>query len=128
MRTFGLVAGVAVLLAAASPSYAQSSMTCLRQVDIDSFNAPNDTTLIVQTIQHNKFKISLLGTCQSLTFKEGLAFKSFGGSRLSCISAGDSIIERNVGTGRQDCPIRKIEPYTAAMQKTDMDAKAAQMK
>lgn len=128
MRKFGLVAGVAVLLAVASPSFGQSTTTCLRQVDIDSFNAPNDTTLIVQTIQHNKFKISLLGTCQSLTFKEGLAFKSFGGTQLSCISAGDSIIERNVGTGRQDCPIKKVEPYTAAMQKADMDAKAAQMK
>jgi hypothetical protein len=128
MKTFSLVAGVAVLLAAASPSYAQSNATCLRQVDIDSFNAPNDTTLIVKNNYHNKFKITLLGTCPSLPFKEGLAFKSFGGTRLSCISAGDSIIERNMGTGPQECPIRKVEPYTPEMEKADFAAKQAKMK
>jgi len=123
MKILGLIAGAALLVAAASS--AQASSTCLQEDNIWNFKALNDRTLIVEDNFHNKFRLNLLGTCAGLTFKEGLAIKSVGGTALSCISAGDSIYERNMGTGRMQCPIRSVEPYTPAMQKADMDAAAA---
>jgi len=114
-------AGISLLLA--GPAFA--SPTCLEVSQIYNFNAPDNKTLIVEDNSHNKFKVSLLGVCQGLTFKEGVAFKSFGGTGLSCLTSGDSVLTRNMGTGPQRCAIRKVEPYTPAMQKADADAAAA---
>lgn len=122
MKTFALLIGGALLFAA-TPALASS--TCLRLDSIYSWDASDNKTLIVEDNWHNKFKVSLMGYCPSLTFKERLAFKSFGGTALSCISAGDDVFTRNFGSGGQRCPIRKVEPYTPEMQKADADAAAA---
>ncbi|HEY2032446.1 MAG TPA: DUF6491 family protein [Rhizomicrobium sp.] len=116
------VAGLAVT--AASPALA--APRCLEYGQIYNFNALDDKTLIVEDDFHNKFKLSLMGVCPALPFKEGIGFKSFGPHMaLSCVSAGDSIVTRNFGTGGQNCPIRSVEPYTAEMQKADAAAAAA---
>ena len=61
-----------------------------------------------------------------MKFKERLGFKTIGGSDLSCLSKGDEVISRGLGSGfREVCVISKIEPYTAAMQAADKAAKAA---
>lgn len=114
-------AGISLLLA--GPAFA--SPTCLAISQIYNFNAPDNKTLIVEDNTHNKFKVNLLGFCQGLTFKEGVAFKSVGGTGLSCLAAGDNVIVHNMGTGPQRCSIRSVEPYTAAMQKADAEAAAA---
>ncbi|HEY5337411.1 MAG TPA: DUF6491 family protein [Rhizomicrobium sp.] len=118
---FLIAAGFAVL--AAGPALAQSS--CLRVGEIDNFKTPNDKTVVITDNFHQKFRVNLMGTCPLLTFKQGLAIKSFGGSQLSCVSGGDSIITHNMGMGAQRCAIRSVEPYTMDMQKADDAAAAA---
>ncbi|HEY8949540.1 MAG TPA: DUF6491 family protein [Rhizomicrobium sp.] len=114
-------AGLSLL--AAAPAFA--SPTCLSINQIYNFDAPDNKTLIVEDNSHNKFKVTLFSGCMGLTFKEGLAFKSVGGTGLSCLAAGDAVFTRNMGTGPQRCPIRSVVPYTAEMQKADADAAAA---
>ncbi|MBS0272824.1 MAG: hypothetical protein JSR55_00145 [Proteobacteria bacterium] len=115
----GLLAALAVTPAFAAPG-------CLQVGQIYNFKALNDKTLIVEDNFHNKFRVALLGICPGLTFKEGIGFKTFGPhTSLTCVSSGDSIITRNIGTGRQRCAIQKVEPYTAEMMKADADAEAA---
>jgi hypothetical protein len=117
-----LAAGLSVLTAA--PAFASS--TCLQYGSLYSFNALDDKTLIVEDNWHNKFKVSLMGVCMNLTFKEGIGFKSFGPHMaLDCVSGGDDIVTRDIGIGRQHCPIRSVVPYTPDMAKADADAAAA---
>ncbi|HEY2068581.1 MAG TPA: DUF6491 family protein [Rhizomicrobium sp.] len=110
-------------LLAGTPAFANSS--CLEVGQIYNFNAPDNKTLIVEDNFHNKFKLGLMGYCPSLNFKERIGFKSIGGMQLSCLSPGDQVIVRNMGTGGQVCPIRTIVPYTADMAKADKAAAAA---
>jgi hypothetical protein len=119
IRTFA-VAAIALLVTA--PAYAKEP--CLRNIDIYSFNAPNDRTVIVETNRHDKYKLSLMGTCWNLDFKERIVFRTIGGSELSCLSRGDQVISRDLGS-RQTCSITRIERYTPAMQAADKAAKEA---
>ena len=105
---------------------AHASKTCLQIGQIDSWDVrPDNKSLIVRDEFHNRFKVTLLGTCPTLGFKERVGFKSQGTTQLDCLSVGDQIIERNFGTGSQVCPIRAVEPYTPEMEKADMEAAAA---
>ena len=121
MRTKLLLAATAMLCA--GPAFAQPD--CLQFGRIYSFNAPDNKTLIVEDDLHQKFKLSLFGTCIGLNFKENVGFKSRGAMQLTCMSAGDSVIVQQNGIGPQNCPIRTIVPYTAEMQKADEAAAAA---
>ncbi len=109
---------------AAAPAFASGA--CLEYGNIYNFQTLDDKTLIVEDNFHHKFKVSLLGVCPELTFKEGIGFKSFGPHMaLDCVSSGDSIVTRNFGTGRQRCPISSVVPYTPDMAKADAEAAAA---
>jgi hypothetical protein len=119
-RKLFAVLGLAVL--ASAPALAAPS--CLQLGQIYSWNAPNDKTLIVEDNWHQKFKLSLLGPCMNLTFKERVGFKSFGGTELSCLSKGDSVLVREPGFP-QRCPIVDIVPYTPQMESADKAAAAA---
>jgi hypothetical protein len=116
------LAVAAIALLGAAPAYAKPP--CLRNIDIYSFNAPSDRTLIVETTRHAKYKLTLMGTCWNLDFKERLAFRTIGGSQLSCLSRGDQVISRDLGM-RQTCSITNIQEYTPAMQAADKAAKEA---
>ncbi len=118
----GVVAGVALL--ASTQAFAASTSPCVRNIDIWGYSAPNDKTLILETSRHKKFKVSVMGTCWNLDFKEHVAFRSIGGSELSCLSRGDQVISHDMGM-RQTCSITKIEDYTPAMQAADKAAKEA---
>ncbi len=112
----------ALVLAISAPAHA--AQPCLRLSQIFNWNSPNDQTLIVEDYQHYKFKLSLMGHCTGLNLHEALGFKAFGGDALSCLTAGDSVIQRDV-IGPQHCPITKIELYTPEMQKADKEAAKA---
>lgn len=115
-----LALGILVLIS--SPAAAQPS--CLQIGQIYNWNAPDNKTLIVEDNWHNKYKLSLMGPCINLTFKERVAFKTIGGfSQLSCLSRGDEVLVRDPGFPQQ-CPITNIVPYTPAMQKADAAAAA----
>ncbi|HEY4123886.1 MAG TPA: DUF6491 family protein [Rhizomicrobium sp.] len=124
MKTHLLLAALGLAVLATPPAFAASR--CLQVGQIYNFKALDDKTLIVEDNFHSKFRVSLLGTCPGLTFKEGIGFKTFGPhTSLSCVSGGDSIVTRNMGTGGQRCAIQRVEPYTAEMMKADADAAAA---
>jgi hypothetical protein len=117
-----LFSALAVAALAATPVLAAPS--CLQLGQIYSWNAPDNKTLIVEDNWHQKFKLSLMGYCQNLTFKERIGFKAFGGTQLSCLSKGDYVLVRDPGFP-QRCPIMDIVPYTPQMEAADKAAKAA---
>ncbi len=114
------VLGFALL--ATAPAMAAPS--CLQVGQIWSWNAPDNKTQIVEDNWHAKWKLSLMGTCINLTFKERVGFKAFGGTQLSCLSKGDDVLVRNPGFP-QRCPITSIVPYTPQMEAADKAAAAA---
>jgi hypothetical protein len=118
-KLFSLL-GLALL--ATAPATAAPS--CLMVGQIWSWNAPDNKTLIVEDNWHSKWKLSLMGTCINLTFKERVGFKAFGGTHLSCLSKGDDVLVRNPGFP-QRCPISDIVPYTPQMEAADKAAAAA---
>jgi len=123
-----LVLAAAFAIAIAMPAAAQTPQAanaCLRFGEIYSWNAPDNRTLIVEDNLHQRFKVSLMGYCPNVTFKERVGFRSPGAMRLTCLSPGDDVIVNNSGDGLQRCPIRSIVLYTPAMQKADETAKAA---
>jgi hypothetical protein len=122
MKTTFVLAAVAVSLLSA-PALA-AGRACLEQSQIYNWDALDDRTLIVEDNWHHKFKVTLMVNCQNLQFHQRLGFKSFGGTALSCVSRGDSVIS-GTEIGPQRCPIQTIEPYTPDMEKADKDAAAA---
>jgi hypothetical protein len=124
-------AAMAVGLACASllPSlsvHAQPAQrACLRFGEIWSWKALDNYTIVAEDNQHNKFKLSLMGYCPSVQFRERVGFKSLGATHLTCMTPGDDIIVSNPGTGPQNCPIKAITAYTPAMEQADKAAAAA---
>jgi len=118
-----ILVAAGLCLFAAGPAVAAPK--CLQLDSIYSWKALDNKTLIVEDNWHQKFKVSLLGYCPDLQFNERLGFKAFGGTRLSCVSAGDDVYTREFGIGRQRCPVRSVEFYTPEMQKADEEAAAA---
>ena len=109
------------------PTPNEARQTCLQFGRIYSWNAPDNRTLIVENDTHQKFKLDLMGICPGLTFEESLAFRSPGGSYLTCITPGDSVFFHDVGMETR-CIISKVTPYTAEMEKADKAAKEAKDK
>ena len=116
-----LAAGLCLF--AAGPAVAGPK--CLQIDSIYNWKALDNKTLIVEDDWHQKFKVSLMSYCPDLAFNERIAFRAFGGTRLSCVSAGDDVYTHQLGIGRQRCPVSKVEFYTPEMQKADTDAAAA---
>ena len=120
MKTI-IMAGIAMLIA--TPVFAAPS--CLELGQIYSWKTIDNKTLIVEDNWHQKFKVSLMGYCPELPFKETLGFKVIGGTELSCVSRGDEVISKQYPLGHFHCPITTIVPYTAEMEKADKAAAAA---
>lgn len=120
-RTFALAALLSLPLLT-SPVFARPD--CLELGRIYNWKALDNKTLIVEDDTHQKFKLSLMGYCPNLTFKERVAFKSIGGSQLTCLTRGDEVDVRDIGIPAR-CPIIGIVSYTAEMEKADKAAAAA---
>jgi hypothetical protein len=125
-----LIGGVALATLAAIPAQAQPATpapVCLRRANIDTFDAPNDYTVIVRTLDGTKYKLDLMGPCLNLGFRMSLGIKTVGGTMgLSCISRGDSIINNDrFQRIRMNCPIKAISIYTPATEAADKAAAAA---
>ena len=103
----------------------QAQRACLRFGEIWSWKALDNHTIVAEDNQHNKFKLSLMGYCPSVQFRERVGFKSLGATHLTCMTPGDDIIVKNPGTGPQTCPIKSIVTYTPAMEQADKAAARA---
>jgi Family of unknown function (DUF6491) len=115
---------VALGFATALSSPALAAPSCLELGRIWSWKVVDNKTLIVEDDTHQKFKMSLMGFCPDLQFKERIAFKSFGGTELSCLGSGDYVLARDIAIPDR-CPITSVTPYTPAMEAADKAAAAA---
>lgn len=114
-----LLLGMGFAVLAAAPALAQSrtmppsvsSRACLRFGEIYNWKALDNKSLMVEDNFHNKFRVDLMGYCEGLQFKERVGFKAAGSVSLTCMTAGDDVIVRNVGTGFQRCPIASIKAW-----------------
>ncbi|HUJ03462.1 MAG TPA: DUF6491 family protein [Rhizomicrobium sp.] len=127
--TLKLLLAAGLIAALAAPALADETKTdgpqvCLRIGQILNWQAPDDHTLIVEDYTHQKFKLSLMGTCVGLNFRQTVGFKSVGGTELSCITPGDYVFT-HVMALHQHCPVKTIEIYTPEMEKADKAAKEA---
>ncbi|HEV2651717.1 MAG TPA: DUF6491 family protein [Rhizomicrobium sp.] len=121
---FFLVGAAAALIA--SPVSAQTNLNasnCVRNDQIYNWKAFNDRLVMIESYNHRKVLLRLIGTCQNLAFKNSLAIKSTMGMRLSCVSVGDEVISRSFGGGRGRCSITRVEPYTKGLEKKYMNAR-----
>ena len=109
-------------LTALIPTAALAQHPCLVENQIWNWHAINDKTLIVENVQHQKYRLKLIGTCQNLAFHEHLAFKSVGGFGISCLTKGDLVLTHEIGTGLATCAITQIDPYTPDMAASDRAA------
>ena len=124
-----LVCAVAAFaIAGSAAAYAQTPAAgnaCLQPARMEGWNVVDDRTVIVTDYTHRKFKVNLAPGCFNLKFAFGLGFKTFGGSRLSCLSKGDSIrAPIEPGLHRQNCLIVNVEAYTPDMAHADAVDKA----
>jgi hypothetical protein len=123
MKKILMAAAIFAFLPAAS---ALPQPSCLELIRVWSFKALSNKTLIVEDIGHQKFKLTLMGYCPDLPYKQRLGLKVFGGTELSCISRGDEVISRAYSSWLPwHCPIVDIVPYTPAMEKADKAAATA---
>lgn len=116
-----LLPAIGLAILATTPVLAQSQMppsasqrACLRFGEIYNWKALDNKSLMVEDNFHKKFHVDLMGTCEGLQFKERVGFKSAGSVALTCMSPGDDVIVRNVGSGFQRCPISRITPEAAS--------------
>lgn len=120
-KTLLLAMGIAILAGQA----VAEERACLRVGQIYDWKAKNNSTLIVEDQFHRKYKVDLLGSCINLTYKQRIGFVSPGGTSLSCLTGGDSVIFRDSALGKQTCAVSKVSAYTPEMEKADKDAEAA---
>lgn len=122
MKTqWAMALGFAILLPA---TQAIAASSCLELARIWNWKVLDNKTLIVEDDTHQKFKMSLMGFCPDLQFKERIAFKSVGGSELSCLGSGDYVLARDIAIPDR-CPITSVVPYTPEMEAADKAAAAA---
>ena len=119
MKTTVLAAAFATLAclpAAAQPSVPPSAQrACLRLDSIYNWKALDNKTLIVEDDFHKKFRVGLMAACEGLQFKERVAFRSAVPVQLTCLTSGDDVIIRQLGTESfTRCPIATIAPVAAA--------------
>jgi len=102
--------GAAAVLAMAAPALAQPE--CMTENDLYNWTSPNAKTVILESNRGRKVVLRLVGACPELAFHENLAFGTPGSTRLSCISAGDTLTTLTVGGGRHTCAVASVEPFT----------------
>ena len=117
-----LLAALSIVTLITTPALAGPA--CLELGRIWSWKVLDNKTLIVEDDTHQKFKMSLMGYCPNLAFKERIAFKSVGGTDLSCLGMGDYVLAHDIAIPDR-CPITSVVPYTAAMEAADKAAAAA---
>ena len=115
-----------VLLCTVVPAMAQPpAKACLTQINMWSFDpTPDNRALIVNTRDHQRYRVNFMGRCYNLQWHMGLRFKTFGTSNLSCVEKGDQVLMHDP-VGPNACIIQSVEYQTPAMDRADAMAKAA---
>lgn len=112
---FSLSALLFPLSAASQPQTlnpAKPPPVCLRQDMVWGWQVVNNQTLIVTDRVQRKYKVSLKPGCLELKWPMHLAFKSFSGFGLSCLTRNDYlIVPPEAGLPSQRCYISDIAAY-----------------
>lgn len=116
----------AAALAALMPSSAIAQRPCLKFGWIYNWKPITDKVLMVEDYDHQRYRLSLIGTCYDLGYYQKLGFKSRGAFAISCLAPGDEVIQRNYGFGAGGgrCAITHIDYYTPEMEAADRAAAA----
>jgi hypothetical protein len=89
-------------------AFALAQNTCLRNNRVWSTHVVNDRVMIVTDVSRNRFRVRMSGFCPGLVQSQfsPIAFRT--GTGLGCMRAGDSIVYRSPGLGRQRCFIGNV--------------------
>ena len=107
-----IAAAVAVL--GATPALADRPAVCIRHDDIRNWSSLDDKHLVLENYHHLKALMTLIGTCSDFKFSDAIEIRGPGESGLDCISPGDEVQTRGIGSGpiHGRCAITKVEVYT----------------
>jgi Family of unknown function (DUF6491) len=109
-------ASLALLLAAPGAAMAAPAATaCLRQDMVNGWTVVSDRTLIVTDRVGKKFRMSFTAPCYDLKFQTRLAFRSPGGTGLTCLGHNDYVlVPPGGGMPAQRCFISDVQAYNPA--------------
>jgi hypothetical protein len=115
MRKSILFAAVVAILGATPALAAGNPTSCVRHDDINNWNALDDKHVTIENYHHQKVLLTLIGTCSNFKFSDAIEIRGGAGeSGLDCISTGDEVQTRGIGSGpiHGRCAVVKVEPYT----------------
>ena len=109
-----ILAAAALAVLASSPTLAARPSVCIRHDDINNWHALDDKHLVLENYHHQKALMTLIGTCSNFKFSDVIEIRGPGESSLDCISPGDEVQTRGIGSGpiHGRCAITKVEAYT----------------
>ncbi|HWD28809.1 MAG TPA: DUF6491 family protein [Rhizomicrobium sp.] len=112
-KTILIAAAFAVL--SGGPAFAfVPAEACIRHDDINNWHSLDDKHLVIDDYHHKKVLLTMIGTCSNFKFSDAIEIRGVGESRLDCISPGDEVQTRGIGSGpiHGRCAVTKVEPYT----------------
>jgi hypothetical protein len=114
MRKSILIAAAVAVLGATPALAAVNPAACVRHDDIRNWNSIDDKHLVLENYHHQKALLTLIGTCSNFKFSDAIEIRGPGESSLDCISPGDEVQTRGIGSGpiHGRCAVVKVEPYT----------------
>jgi hypothetical protein len=109
-----IFAGVALAASVADAQPAGQSQQCFWKRNINGFQAPNDRTVFIRVGVNDIYRLDLMTTCSSLTFRQGIGLESIPpGDGQICSAIQATIVYNDAGI-RNRCPVSAIHKLTAA--------------
>jgi hypothetical protein len=108
LASFGLAA---TLAAGAAPAQPAGQSQCFLVRNINSFNAPNDSTVYLRVGVKDFYRLELMHSCVGITFGNNLALESSPGRSWICSPLEATVINRKIGMN-QRCPVSAIHKLT----------------
>jgi hypothetical protein len=97
----------------AAPALAAQPAVCIRHDDIHNWTSLDDKHLVLENYHHQKALLTMIGTCSNFKFADAIEIRGPGEIGLDCISPGDEVQTRGIGSGIPGrCAVTKIDPYT----------------
>jgi hypothetical protein len=90
---------------------------CFWRRNIDNFAAADDTTLYLRTSINDVYELKLFAHCFDLDWVHHVELRSIGGFEPQICEGpnpGVDVVVRDIGIGRQRCPITGVRKLTLA--------------
>jgi hypothetical protein len=116
----GAVSGLS-LNAGAQPKKASADQ-CFLSRDVNGFSAPDNHSVYVRVGVSDIYRLSLMGDCGDLTFRQSIGLEGAPGGAWICSPLDATVIYRSTGIPER-CPVSTIHKLTpeeiAALPKKD---------